>query len=526
MVFLTDSHGAVLETNSSSTTLLTGQVFTGTGVDVTNFGTITVFVASDAPSIEQGVSLEFSSNNVDWDFRRGFTYLPPIGDFFNINVHSKYFRVVYTSGGNQSTFRLQTTAAQSKTVNGNGDVFVDFSAKYVDAFNRLRVSFPFTQVDFKTTIDKNLRQISEVIQGGGTSTYLENDSSCLLTVSNNGDRVIRQSRLHAYYEPGKSLVGIATGVLDFGGTNTSGGDVISRIGWYDDQDGFFFEYDGDQLYIVTRKNGVDNPIAQNDWNNDRLDGTGESGYVLDVTKSQIFVMDLQWLGVGTVRMGVFSRGSPIGAQIFFHENTTDGTYIKSANLPIRYEILSNANGQTGTLKTICAAILSEGGSDLKQILGTIGNGVIPRSINSPTPILSIRKRNNNIFFDRSTVNLTLTTLATLNSTPASYTIYHIIDDDGSTLINANWQTSIDDHVEFDVDATSIGLTGSYFPVYGCHLLSKDSINFKEIGTNMPLTSSINISGATGISDIYSLVVEPLNGATGTYLGNFNYNFNE
>lgn len=80
-------------------------------------------------------------------------------------------------------------------------------------------------------------------------------------------------------------------------------------------------------------------ILQNQWNMDKLDGTGPSGYVLDIKKMQMVYIDYSWYGAGTIRYGV--RG-PRGNVIFFHRiannNVNQVSYQRSGNLPARYEV--------------------------------------------------------------------------------------------------------------------------------------------------------------------------------------------
>ena len=88
--------------------------------------------------------------------------------------------------------------------------------------------------------------------------------------------------------------------------------------------------------VVSRT--VDNRIAQSAFNIDRLDGTGPSGYTIDLTKMQMFYVDYSWYGAGFVRFGV--RG-PDGNVIYCHKlinnNVNYLAYMRSGNLPGRYE---------------------------------------------------------------------------------------------------------------------------------------------------------------------------------------------
>jgi hypothetical protein len=83
---------------------------------------------------------------------------------------------------------------------------------------------------------------------------------------------------------------------------------------------------------------IDIKIPQSQFNIDRLDGTGPSGYNIDLTKMQMFYIDYSWYGAGFVRWGV--RG-PTGDVVYCHKminnNVNYLAYMRSGNLPGRYE---------------------------------------------------------------------------------------------------------------------------------------------------------------------------------------------
>jgi hypothetical protein len=103
--------------------------------------------------------------------------------------------------------------------------------------------------------------------------------------------------------------------------------------------------------VVVNKT-VDARIIQSQWNIDRCDGTGPSGYVLDLSKMQMFYIDYTWYGAGFVRWGV--RG-PNGSVIYVHKmannNLNSEAYMRSGNLPARYETI-NLPPLTTTTATI------------------------------------------------------------------------------------------------------------------------------------------------------------------------------
>jgi hypothetical protein len=88
--------------------------------------------------------------------------------------------------------------------------------------------------------------------------------------------------------------------------------------------------------IVTKT--IDTKFPQSSWNIDKCDGTGPSGFNLDLTKMQMFYIDYSWYGAGFVRWGF--RG-PTGDVIYCHKivnnNNNNEAYMRSGNLPARYE---------------------------------------------------------------------------------------------------------------------------------------------------------------------------------------------
>jgi len=90
-------------------------------------------------------------------------------------------------------------------------------------------------------------------------------------------------------------------------------------------------------YVIMSKT-QDAKYPQSTWNIDKCDGTGPSGYNIDLTKMQMFYIDYSWYGAGFIRWGF--RG-PDGNVIYCHKvpnnNVNTEAYMRSGNLPARYE---------------------------------------------------------------------------------------------------------------------------------------------------------------------------------------------
>jgi len=194
---------------------------------------------------------------------------------------------------------------------------------------------------------------------------------------------------------------IAAPNLWYGGSN--------RVGMFDQQNGFFYEYDGVTLYAVKRSSAkflsgsvattagshnvvgtntkfstqltpgdyivirgmsylvqnittdttmqiypeyrgatntvnslvtktIDTRYPQSTWNIDKVDGTGASGYTVDLTKMQMFYIDFTWYGAGAIRFGFKNnRGEVIYCHRIPNNNVNTEAYMRSGNLPARYE---------------------------------------------------------------------------------------------------------------------------------------------------------------------------------------------
>ena len=84
---------------------------------------------------------------------------------------------------------------------------------------------------------------------------------------------------------------------------------------------------------------VDNKVLQSNWNIDKCDGTGPSGFVLDKKKIHMAYIDYSWYGAGKVRFGFKDQqGNVMYAHQFVHNNLQTEAYMRSGNVPGRYEI--------------------------------------------------------------------------------------------------------------------------------------------------------------------------------------------
>lgn len=286
------------------------------------------------------------------------------------------------------------TVAQFNALLSDGEIGGGMS---FDAFGRQRVSRLAGLFDIQNQYNKSPLLWDEITAGTASSTHLPNESSIRLDIGTaSGDRVARQTHLYYRYQPGRSQLIIMTAVLGSSKTN-----VVRRIGYFDDDNGVFFEQDENGIAVVVRSKAsgtvVNTKIAQANWNLDKLDGTGDSGHNLDLTKAQIFLIDLQWLGVGAVRFGFDLDGEIVYCHQARHANSVDKVYMTSANLPLRYELTNTGvSVSSSSIKQICCFVASEDGESYLSQPGyqfAAGNESTLKTVNTTrAPIISIRPK--------------------------------------------------------------------------------------------------------------------------------------
>lgn len=280
----------------------------------------------------------------------------------------------------QSTTPWVVSGNVNATITGTPQVAL--SSTVTDAFGRLRVSNPFTLFDVQSRYYDH-EQFSSSTSGSGAVVYNANESTFSLNVTNlNGDSVVRETKRVFPYQPGKSLLVYTTFSMA-----TPKASLRQRVGFFGAQNGIFFEVDGTTLNLVIRSYTggavAEDRVAQSLWNGDKLNGLGgagnPSGITLNPAYDQIFWMDIEWLGVGSVRCGFVINGVFYTCHTFNHANLAGNTttYMTTATLPVRYEITNTGiTAGSSSLTQICASVISEGGYNQASITESAGTGVL------------------------------------------------------------------------------------------------------------------------------------------------------
>lgn len=256
---------------------------------------------------------------------------------------------------------------------GSNDILTQYPM-LTDAFGRVRTAQPLTLFDSSNRYrDNGLWNTSTT--SGGTAVFSPNEGLVNLNVTGTaGSEVIRETAKVFSYQPGKSLLVMNTFVMAPAQIK-----LRQRVGYFGTENGIYVELRDNILSFVERSlvTGVvtETVVPQASWNADTMDGNGPSGITLDISKAQILFMDIEWLGEGTVRIGFIIDGNFIVCHRFNHANLITSTYITTASLPLRYEILNASTATATTLKQVCSTVISEGGYELRGAQQAVGTPI-------------------------------------------------------------------------------------------------------------------------------------------------------
>jgi len=386
---------------------------------------------------------------------------------------------------------------------------VTLPGTYFDAFGRQRVSQPYTLFDSQNRYAAD-NQFSESTANGASITYSSNEAAVLLAAdTTSGSKAVRQTYRVFPYQPGKGLLVLATFVMAAAQTN-----LRQRVGYFNTANGVFFQKNGSTNSFVLRSSVTGTvsdarTVNQADWNGDKLDGTGESGFTLDTTKAQILWMDFEWLGVGSVRCGFIINGQYIVCHTFNNANDISNVYMTTAILPVRYEIEATAAMASGaTMKQICCSVVSEGGFEQTSIDHVARRTTIFNNISTSAnffPIVSIRLA--------STALGAVVLPNRVQFLPTTSQNYEVALMKNATLTGASWTAVPSDaNVQYDVSATAISTIGTI--VQTDYVTSTGSAGVSQTSSATGYNWDLQLgSSLTSVSDIYTLAVRTVSGAT-------------
>lgn len=398
-----------------------------------------------------------------------------------------------------------------------------WNAFRTDLFGRTKTSDAFTLFDASHRYSQN-GDFSDVISGTASATHIPEQSTAALTVGTaSGDKLYRETKKVFSYQPGKSLQVLQTFVLAAPKVN-----LRQRVGYFSTHNGFYLELDGTTVNFVRRSYAsgqvVEIRVPQSEWNMDKLDGTGPSDVVLDLTKAQILFSEYEWLGVGSVRLGFAIDGVFIIAHQFNHANYVDTVYMTTASLPCRYEIENTGNtASSSTMKQICISVISNGGYQKQSTSWTASRDTAVSVSTTYYPIVAMR-----LASGREDSVILPANFAALPTTDANFIVALIKNP--TSISGGTWSTHSNANVEYNDSATAMSggtIVGKYFMAGGSgpgnsgksSAVGLDVNGLANFALQLGRTNASSVGGP--VSDVYVVGVKTISG-TGSVVGSISW----
>ena len=404
--------------------------------------------------------------------------------------------------------KVQTCSGQPLEVTTASGQVVSFTTAGTpagDAFGRARVSEPLTLFDSSHRYNDN-GLWSTATGVGSDATFDANAGLVTLNVpTTSGAYVKRETKKVFSYQPGKSLLVLSTFVMAPAKTN-----LRQRVGYFGANNGLYLQLQNSTLSFVERSSVTgavtETTVNQNNWNVDKLDGTGPSGKTLNITKAQILWMDVEWLGLGTVRLGFVIDGVFVHCHSFNHANLIDSTYITTASLPLRYEIENlNTTASISTLKQVCSTVISEGGYELRGRQGAIGTPVsAPRDLTATGvqyPVVSIRLKTSPDRLDAIVIPTAASILGDGNNAFFEWRLQSNATTSGGTWASAGDTSSV------EYNLSGVSSSGGRTLAKGYISSTTQSANAIDILKAALFQFQLQRDGLTGTPEEFSLLVE-------------------
>ena len=524
------------KTDSNNSTTATASSFSGTSTVTTGYNTIIVTIQASVNSSAGGIIVYMSEDNLTWTQFYTDTYFASNIYTKSFTITNKYWKLSYTSTSSTAlkiTSRLSTQLDTNSNTTNNITVFDGSVEASLDAFGKLRVSSPYTLIDLRfpslsiasganSTFLQINQQICTKLSGSFSATYEK--SKAILSGTGVG-YYMTQSRNYCVYQPGKSLLFMASGKLDPGNTN-----FTSRLGYFDSEFitsatyptvnyGLYFQILGG-ICSIHIKNDTDSSYPQSDWNIDKMDGSGPSGLNIDFTKCQLFVIDMEWLSVGRVRFGFYAYGKIRYCHQVTHVNSLTAPYTNTINLPVSHQIICNTAAQTGSMTQICSTVISEGGyNPIGRPFTVSNNNTQVIVFTSETPLIAIRGGGVN-YYHQNIVPTGISIIDTATNNNLLYRLRLYLGGDSPSSNNTESFTTFDSArsvVQYslgtDIDGTgtfqtsnSIILDQGYF--YGRGTIAFNSLSNVFSSLLLQVTSNIDLT-----SDILVLTCQKIGTST-------------
>lgn len=330
----------------------------------------------------------------------------------------------------------------------------------ITAFGEQRVATPYTLADLISKYGRNPIDLESAVVGAGTIVDVPTASGFRLAVSAAAnDAALVRSSTYYRYQSGRGLKITQTGVLE---TLPTGG-TVARWGFFDGNDGIFWQYDTQGFAVVVRSSTsgapVDTIVRQANWN---VPAPPVDNGVFSVQRGNIYEIQLQWLGVGDVQF--FINGNLV--HTIHNANGLQVPYMRTADLPISWQIVNGAapSPAGASFLAVCGNVTVQGGENPPEYGFGVERDAFGAVAATYTPLLAIRLASTINGVDNREVVYPTRVIVSCETNRVAYRVLL----NPATLTGAAFSAvGGGSGVEFDIAATAFTggtyLTGGFLP---------------------------------------------------------------
>ena len=303
------------------------------------------------------------------------------------------FATVVSSSGEIYTPAVHVTDPDQplniQKVDKNGAAFATFpeGTPQFDAYGRMQISQMQLVADYVHVVEDAPSKYFTDTVGSGSATHDPVSSTILYSIgTESGAKSCRVTNQYHPYKAGVSQLIYTTVIVGDQGKEN----CVREWGYFDDYNGCGVRLDGTTLKVFIRNSStgsvVEQIVSQENWNRNKLNDSNISDFLLNVSKGNIYWIDMAWHGFGEVSIGVQTPdGRRIPFHVFENGNKLTRAFMAQATLPLTWaQFNTGVTASSSEMRVVAASVFTE----TSDLLYT--GSLIHTSPEEPFPVTSTR----------------------------------------------------------------------------------------------------------------------------------------
>jgi hypothetical protein len=301
------------------------------------------------------------------------------------------------------------------------------------------------------------RKLEPILNGSGT-VGSENFMLKISTGTDADGSAIASSKRSLQYVPGHDGFAKFTAIFTPNAENSR-----QMIGLFDDLNGFAVGMEGSDFAIFRKRDGsIVETVTQSNFSEDALDGTGESGFNIDITKGNIFRINFGFLGFAIVSFEIFAGKTKqwIPFHIIDYPNNYTETHVTLPYIKLRASVenLGNTTDVIMRSGSVEAGIINGGGTAVSSRDFAFANSGTYASGTDTRIVVFHNKTTYGGISNRIESLLNYVSVATEGNKPVQIRLYKLaLTPTGGTWIDKSINSTIETSIDTTIDVTGADL---------------------------------------------------------------------